>query len=134
MLSREGVKIKSSTTAGGKAPTKGFAAVVLEFAPAKTASSVASTILDQMGGTRRLSAMTGAHAFADHGSGVSFLFPNRQRSKGNGIKITLRNDLYDVEFRNVSIRGAKKVKAYDGVYADQLVPIFEKQTGLYLRL
>ena len=35
-----------------------------------------------------------------------------------------------MEFYN----GASKVKEYEDVYADMLIPIFEKQTGLYLKL
>jgi len=136
LLHDEGAEVKKSTTKGGKSPTKGFADIFLEYAPARTASQLTTTILDQMGGVGRIRAMTGAHSFVDHGDAVSFLFPNRQRSRGNSVKITLDRgrDTYNMEFFNVSIRGAKKVKTFKDVGAEQLAPLFSKQTGLHLRL
>jgi hypothetical protein len=98
-------------------------------------AGVADVILQQMGGAGRLKAMIGAHSFSTSGKDLSFLFPNRQRSKGNALKVTLRgDDLYDMEFLNVSVKGVKVVKKHSGVYWDQLIELFEGQTGLYLRL
>ena len=99
-------------------------------------AGVAETILKQMGGSGRLRAMIGAHSFATNGNDLSFVFPNRQRSKGNSCKINYNvgKDLYDVDFYNVSVKGAKKVAHYDDLYWDQLIDVFERQTGLYLKL
>lgn len=102
----------------------------------KTAlSPVAKTILDQMGGARRLQMMIGAKDFVYGPKSISFRWPNKQRSKGNLLKVTLRgDDTYRVEFMNVSGYNAKVVKKHEGVYAEDLVDIFERQTGWYLRM
>lgn len=99
--------------------------------------NVAGTILKQMGGYGRLKAMIGATHFIDHGKSLSFQFPNRKRSKGNLVKVTLRSDdTYDMEFSAISGGGTKvkKVKTYSGIYFDQLQPLFTEWTGLYLSL
>lgn len=99
--------------------------------------SVAATILKQMGGPGRLKMMIGAKHFIDHGKSLSFQFPNRQRSKGNYVKITLRpDDTYDMEFLVISGGGTKvkKVKTYSGITFDQLQPLFTQWTGLHLKL
>lgn len=96
-------------------------------------SMVGKTILQQMGGPGRLAAMIGAKDFITSDDGVSFKWPAKQRSKGNGVRITLRpDDTYDMEFLNAAGSSAKSVKKYEGLYNDQLVHVFEKQTGLYL--
>ena len=88
-----------------------------------------------MGGGGKLKAMIGAHSFTTSGKDLTFLFPNRKRSKGNCVKITLTgDDLYDMDFFNVSVKGAKKVASYDGLFWSQLVEVFERQTGFYLSL
>jgi len=94
--------------------------------------SIASTIVDQLGGHGRLRAMVGADYFLELSSGVSFTFKNRHASKGSHVTVSLRSDdTYDMDFYRIT--GAL-VKRYEGVYADRLVEIFEAQTGLYLRL
>lgn len=104
----------------------------------KTASGVAETILDQMGGSRRLSAMLGVKSFIRLSSGhpgVAFAWPNRQSSRGNYVEIRLTPaDTYDMTFFNVSVRGKKKVKEFNDLYFDNLVDTFERQTGWYLRM
>ena len=94
----------------------------------------AETILKQMGGIGRIRAMTGAKQFlalAGQYVGVQFKFPNRLRSRGNYVRITLNvGDTYDMRFQN----GAKVVAEFKGVYADQLKSLFEEQTGLRLSL
>jgi hypothetical protein len=100
---------------------------------------VASTILSQMGGQRRLVMMIGANTFVRYNTppGVSFKYPNRHKPSkgGNFVKLTFNEglDLYDMEFKYLRGYKARTVKTYSGVYADQLVEIFERQTGLYLR-
>ena len=97
--------------------------------------SIANTILKQMGGAGRLRAMIGAKHFVDGGDTLSFKFPNRKRSRGNGVRVTLRpDDTYDMEFLSIAGSKIKTVKKYSGIYADQLISTFENQTGLYLHL
>lgn len=97
--------------------------------------AVAGTILNQMGGAGRIRVMTGAKAFWALDCGLHFEFPNRQRSRGNLVKIELQgDDTYTVRFFNKAKGACKLVKEVEGVYCDQLKSIFEKQTGLYLSL
>ena len=102
----------------------------------KTAlSPVAKTILDQMGGMRRLMMMIGARDFVYGPKSISFRWPNKQRSKGNKLKVTLRgDDTYKVEFLNVAKYNVKVVKKHEGIHAEDLVELFERQTGWYLRM
>ena len=96
---------------------------------------VGKTILQQMGGAGRIQAMLGAKNIILLDNGVSFRWPNKERSKGNAVRITLDpSDTYTMEFLNVSGSSAKSVKKYTDVYNDQLVDIFEKQTGWFLSL
>ncbi len=92
---------------------------------------IGRTILDQMGGVGRIRAMTGAKLFRLLPDGVLFTFPNPHRSRGNGVRITLQpDDEYKVEF----LSGNRPVKTYDGIGDDNLIELFEKQTGVYLHL
>ena len=115
-------------------------AVLDLLAQNKTAiSDVARTILDQLGGYGRLRVMLGLgrppYLVSDLPKGVQFMWPNRQRSKGNLVKITLGgDDTYDMEFVNASIRGHKTVKQFTGIYVEQLAEVFERQTGWPLKL
>ena len=94
--------------------------------------SVAQTILNQLGGMKRLVIMTGAYNFVASNNSVSFRIKNR---KVNYIKITLNGkDLYDVKFSRIFNYQEKIVKEYTDLYFDQLIPIFEETTGMYLRM
>lgn len=99
----------------------------------RTADDVGMTILQQMGGAGRIKAMTGA-TFVRVTNGIGIKWPSKQPSKGNYVEVTLDpSDTYSMKFYNIG-RGAKKVvKDIDGVYAEDLVRIFEGQTGYYLR-
>ena len=105
----------------------------------KTASrDVAMTILKQMGGWRRISAMTGAKQVIiekDGMGGASFKFSNNARGMPNHVKIILEaDDTYTVTFSRVRGMSFKKLKELEGIYASQLKGIFERTTGLYLSL
>jgi hypothetical protein len=96
-------------------------------------TTVGSTILQQMGGHRRITVMTGAKDYQLSGNSVSFRFPNRRPSKGNHVRVALdQNDTYTVEFSKRNKNGLTPVSVSYGIYADQLIAVFEKQTGLYL--
>jgi hypothetical protein len=101
----------------------------------KQASQVGKTIIEQMGG-RRLAMMLGVKKFTLLSNGVAFAWPNRQRSKGNYVEITLTPmDEYDMEFFNWTPAGGKKpVKKYRGLHAEDLIPTFEHQTGWFVRM
>ena len=91
---------------------------------------VASEILQQLGGTGRLRAMTGAYNFIDIGNGVSFKLKN---PRANYVKIKLNSlDLYDLEVGRIRGDSYKIVAEHNNIYADQLKPLIEKATGLYL--
>lgn len=96
---------------------------------------VATTIMKQMGGQRRLALMTGANTFIarpEQEGGLSFKIKSRGT---NFVKVLLRaDDTYDVEFGRVWGTTYKVKATYQGVYADMLVSLFEKETGMYLSL
>jgi len=94
-------------------------------------------ILRQMGGSHRLGAMIGAHSFVyvDAGDALIFRWKARAKNKANSVKMTLEpSDTYRVEFWSIRGTTIKQVGDFDGIYADQLKPLFETQTGLYLSL
>jgi len=93
--------------------------------------TVATTILEQLGGNRFL-AMTGAKNLIGGDQMLQFSLPgNLTRDKSNKMRITLSPlDLYTVEtFR---IRGAecKVCSVEDGIYFDSLRETFTRITGL----
>lgn len=98
----------------------------------QTDYSVAQTILNQLGGMKRLVIMTGAYNFVASPNAVSFRIKNR---KVNYIKITLNGkDLYDVKFSRIFNYQEKVVAELNDIYFDQLIPIFEQNTGMYLKM
>ena len=93
---------------------------------------IAQIILDQLGGQRKLVVMTGANNFVAVKNGVAFKLKSRI---ANYVKIVLNgNDLYDIEFQKLIGTKSKKVAEYNDIYFDQLIPIVEKETGMYLKL
>jgi len=65
---------------------------------------------------------------------VQFQFMSGAKNKANRLRITLRNDLYDLEFFVVRKGEKKNKEEFEGIYCDQLVEIFESSTSLYLSL
>ena len=100
---------------------------------------IAMTILEQMGGASRISAMIGVDHFdiLSHG-GVMFKY--KARGKGNCCIITYDYgwDLYKMKITNIrTYKGQLKIKEIynqEGLYFDMLKPEFEQATGLYLSL
>ena len=93
------------------------------------------TILEQMGGKNRIQAMTDAYNFVYSDGDKSLRFRFKGSRKVNYVKITLNSlDLYDMEFKKIWGMKCKDVETVNGVYWDQLKPIFEETTGLYLSL
>ena len=97
--------------------------------------SVGKIILQQLGGTGRLSAMIGAHSFVSQSRGVQFKLKAKALGGVNAIVITLEpSDTYRLEFFRIRARHPTLVAEYDNVYADGLRGIIERQTGLALSL
>lgn len=102
-------------------------------------TTVAETIIEQMGGVRTFRLMLGPNApprIHDDGQGITFRWPSRQPSRGNTLEIRFDRgrDEYFMTFRNVRGGNDKTVRTVDGVYVEQLVSIFEEQTGWALRV
>lgn len=104
--------------------------------------AVADITLSQLGGSRRLSAMVGAHGFYSDNNGQTLTFKFKMCKEANYVKITLNAmDTYDIEFVKIGRLNkktfqvpVKTVKTYEGVYADNLRDVFESFTGLYITL
>jgi hypothetical protein len=105
------------------------------------AQAEASTIINQLGGNR-FKVMTGSKdfMFGTNDSGNTYLQIKLASNKisANRLVITLVNDLYNMEFSRVTLKGVnfdKKVKkSFEGIYADQLQELFTEATGLYTSL
>jgi len=96
-------------------------------------TEIANTILQQMGGGGRIRAMTGAKQFVAHPDGVAFRFPNRRGANHVKVQLTAADD-YVVTFTRIAGAKCTVVEEAAGVYAEDLKPMFERVTGLYLSL
>jgi len=93
---------------------------------------IAETILQQLGGSRRLVMMVGAYNFVVVENGVAFKIKN---AKANYIKIKLNSmDLYDLEVGRIRGTTYKVVTEKNDLYFDMLKPAIEEATGMYLSL
>lgn len=94
---------------------------------------IANTILQQLGGSGRVSSMLGAKNFAAIESGLQFRWAAKAKNKANFINIKLNgNDLYDITFIRVYGLNLTEISEHNDVYAEDLISLFETQTGLYL--
>jgi hypothetical protein len=97
---------------------------------------IAETIVQQLAGHwNRLSIMTGATnpAYSDKEHYFSFRF--KMCKKANYCKIALTPlDTCNIEFGKIHGMNYKVVEDINGAYAEDLKPIFERFTGLYLSL
>ena len=96
---------------------------------------VANTILHQLGGHRFI-AMTGAKNFSSADRGLSFsLSSTSTKNKCNFVNVELLpNDSYTIEFGKLVKFQYKQLTSFSGVYFDNLVRLFESETGLYTKL
>jgi len=93
------------------------------------------TILGQMGGRARLGAMLGARKVEARGDGLSFEWSNRRAIRGNKVAVeAAAGGAYKVTFLLKTAKGERPLRVYDGVRPDQIVDVFERQTGMFLRL
>jgi hypothetical protein len=96
---------------------------------------VASTILQQIGGSGRLKMMIGAKDFVGSPDALLFKWVAPSANKANALRIRLMpDDTYEVSF--LKIRGGKvsTVRVIDSAYAEDLARIFRTETGLALSL
>ena len=97
---------------------------------------IATTIIDQMGGSGRLQAFVGANSFGcDEIEYDGFKQPAVWfKFKMNLCRVIYEEgkDLYVVQFIKATIKGLKIVKEFTDVYAEDLIPLFENTTGLVL--
>jgi hypothetical protein len=105
-------------------------------ATATNDKAIAGTILEQMGGLRRLALMTGAKDFMSIAHGVQFGLGRGAKAGIRKVRVILdADDTYTVEFyAGRSATSIRLIKAIAGVYADALMDIFEAETGFYLTL
>lgn len=94
-------------------------------------NSVASTILEQLGG-RRFSTMTGAKSFVSSGNSLRFKLPSNFAKRGiNLVTITLDpSDTYTVQFMKMRGMNVETIATRDGVYVEDLQRVFKSETGL----
>ena len=102
------------------------------------ALQTAETIFQQFGGQNRLKFFVGANQFGFHNKPtleeVDATFKFKMYSKANTVKVIYHRcpDVYTLQFWKVTAKQNKLVSSYVHVYCDQLVEIFEKETGLVL--
>ena len=96
--------------------------------------SQAKILLKQLGGGKFI-AMTGAKDFGIGKDGLHFKIGRNSKGVSHvRINYSRGRDLYDMAFLAVRMGKVKIKKQIKGVYADQLGEIFERYTGLYVRL
>ena len=96
--------------------------------------SQAKTLLRQLGGNKFIM-MTGAKQMSIGKDGLTMKIGRNSKSITHvAIDLDRGKDLYIMKFIRVRKGIPKVVKQYDGIYADNLNNIFEKETGLYTRL
>lgn len=100
-------------------------------------STVATTIVEQLGGPRALSLMIGVKHILTTDTSADIRFTCRNERRINHVRITLTPmDVYEVVFYVIGKGGlsCKEIDRSDDVHADSLVTLFERVTGLCLRL
>jgi hypothetical protein len=102
-----------------------------------TSQQIAQTILNQLGGPRVVT-MTGAKyltSLAAEAPGLMFMLPTKGKDGSNKWRITLTPmDTYHVETFYVRSGISRPCSDFSDIYADQLVALFEKTSGLYTKL
>lgn len=86
----------------------------------------------------RLQAMIGANSMCYDNNNNSLYFSFKLCRKANKCTLQYNSDLdlYTMKFYKYNSRTAdiKEIKSYEGLYSDQLKPVFEQFTGLYISL
>ena len=96
-------------------------------------SAIATTIANQLGGTRKLAMMVGAKNFVALESGLTFKLGKGTKNGITHVTVTLdADDTYTVRFQRVYGHKVTEKGSSSDVYCDQLVNLFESTTGFYL--
>lgn len=94
-------------------------------------SEIANTTFQQLGGRQAMFMISGKASTSNDDLFIRF----KGSRKSNVVKIHLNGkDLYDVTFSKMIKYELKEVSKYNDVYAEDLMNLFEKETGLYLTL
>jgi hypothetical protein len=97
---------------------------------------ISETILRQMGGAHRLRAMIGAYDFmgSEKDQELHFKWKAKAKNGANALTITLDpSDTYTMQFWKLRAGKVTKLGKFDMLYEDQIIPLFEGETGLRLR-
>lgn len=96
----------------------------------------AVTIIEQLGGQVAISLMTGAKefVFCDTAKRRSVQFAFEGSDRCNFVRVTLVNDLYDLEFNQITDLEIIPVETCEEIYDENLQVCFMRVTGLELRL
>lgn len=105
---------------------------------------VAQTIIQQLGGFGRLKAMVNGRNYVSFGhdailgheqavAGLKFQFSGSRKYSWCVISLDA-DDTYSLQFAAVRKYEWKPGKKMSGLYWDMLIPTFESETGLYLRI
>ena len=97
---------------------------------------VAETIIEQMGGVRKLTAMIGARQFTGSENSVQFGFSGSRIANKCRVELDFASDTYTFQLWKWNKKTGDIVKVYEleGAYFDMLIDLFESQTKLYLSL
>lgn len=97
-----------------------------------TDNDIANTILQQLGGSK-VSSFIGVKQFVAINNGLQIKWSAKSKNKSNLVTISLNgNDLYDVRFSNIRGLNVTLKSEHLDMYCDQLIDLFETETGLYL--
>lgn len=95
----------------------------------------AATILAQLGGSGRLTAMIGMRYAVDTGDGLKVRFTGRARRQVNCLLVTLEPaDTYQIDFWAIRGFAPRLVETVRGVQVSELRSTVESTTGLSLSL
>lgn len=106
----------------------------------RTMNEIQKTILQQLGGLGRLTALIGVKSiYTGSDAELRIRWSARGKKKINVVSVSLRpDDYYDVTFaangRSPLALPLLVTSRYEGVGCEDLVRIFEEETGLYLTL
>jgi hypothetical protein len=100
-----------------------------------TDMTIATNIIQQMGGFGKISILTGAKNFVAGANYVAFTIGKGAKNKINKVKVTLNpQDLYDVEFGREWGTKYTKISGSESIYNDMLMNEFETATGFFLTM
>jgi hypothetical protein len=100
-----------------------------------TDTTIATNIIQQMGGFGKISMLTGAKNFVAGVNYVAFTIGKGAKNKINKVKVTLNSqDLYDVEFGREWGMKYTKISGSENIFNDMLMDEFETATGFFLTL